>query len=69
MLGPYVAKQSMGGAGAWATVVTGEAIGALAGGLVALRYQPNRSLIVIGLLFTADRDPERAARGDARRSR
>ena len=30
----------MGGAGAWATVVTGEAIGALAGGLVALRFQP-----------------------------
>jgi MFS family permease len=52
VLGPYVAKQSMGGAGAWATVVTGEAIGALAGGLVALRYQPNRSLIVIALLFT-----------------
>jgi MFS family permease len=52
VLGPYVAKQSMGGAGAWATVVTGEAIGALAGGLVALRTQPNRSMIVIGLLFT-----------------
>jgi hypothetical protein len=52
VLGPYVAKQSMGGAGAWATVVTGEAIGALLGGLVALRFQPGRSLIVIGLLFT-----------------
>ena len=52
VLGPYVAKQSMGGAGAWATVVTGEAIGALAGGLVALRAQPNRSLLVIGLMFT-----------------
>jgi MFS family permease len=51
VLGPYVAKQSMGGAGAWATVVTGEAIGALAGGLVALRFQPNRSMLVIGLLF------------------
>jgi MFS family permease len=52
VLGPYVAKQSMGGAGAWATVVTGEAIGALAGGLLALRFQPNRSMLVIGLLFT-----------------
>ena len=52
VLGPYVAKQSMGGAAAWATVVTGEAIGALAGGLIALRYQPNRSLVVIALLFT-----------------
>jgi len=52
VLGPYVAKQSMGGAGAWATVVTGEAIGALLGGFVALRFQPNRSMLVIGLLFT-----------------
>jgi MFS family permease len=51
VLGPYVAKQSMGGAGAWATVVTGEAIGALLGGFVALRFQPNRSMLVIGLLF------------------
>jgi predicted MFS family arabinose efflux permease len=51
VLGPYVAKHSMGGVGAWATVVTGEAIGALAGGLVALRYQPNRSMIVIGAVF------------------
>jgi MFS family permease len=53
VLGPYVAKQSMGGAGAWATVVTGEAIGALLGGFVALRFQPNRSMLVIGLVFTA----------------
>jgi MFS family permease len=51
VLGPYVAKQSMGGAGAWATVVTGEAIGALLGGFVALRFQPNRSMLVIGLFF------------------
>ena len=28
--------------------MTGEAIGALAGGFVALRFQPNRSLVVIG---------------------
>jgi predicted MFS family arabinose efflux permease len=48
VLGPYIAKQSMGGATAWATVVTGEAIGALAGGFVALRFQPNRSMVVIG---------------------
>ncbi len=48
VLGPYIAKQSLGGAGAWATVVTGEAIGALVGGFVALRFQPNRSMVVIG---------------------
>ena len=40
VLGPYVAKQSLGGAAAWTIVVTGEAIGALAGGLVGLRVRP-----------------------------
>jgi MFS family permease len=40
VLGPYIAKHSLGGAGAWAMVVTGEGIGALIGGLVGLRLQP-----------------------------
>ena len=31
VLGPYIAKNSLGGATAWAIVVTGEAVGALAG--------------------------------------
>ena len=52
MLGPYVAKQSLGGASAWTVVVTGEAIGALAGGIVGLRLQPSRAMLVIGALFT-----------------
>jgi MFS family permease len=51
VLGPYIAKQSMGGAGAWATVVTGEAIGALLGGALGLRVQPRRAMFVIGALF------------------
>ncbi len=51
VLGPYVAQKSMGGAAAWATVVTGEAIGALAGGIVALRWQPQRSLLVLMAIF------------------
>jgi MFS family permease len=51
VLGPYVAKQSLGGAAAWTIVVTGEAIGALAGGLVGLRVRPRRPLLVIGALF------------------
>jgi predicted MFS family arabinose efflux permease len=42
VLGPYIAKQSLGGAGAWATVVTGEGIGALVGGLIGLRVRPRR---------------------------
>jgi predicted MFS family arabinose efflux permease len=51
VLGPYVAKQSLHGASSWAVVVTGEALGALGGGLVALRLRPNRVLAVIAPLF------------------
>ena len=51
VLGPYVAKQSMGGASAWATIVTGEAIGALLGGIVGVRVRPRRAMLVIGALF------------------
>ena len=52
VLGPYLAKTSLGGATAWTIVVTGEAIGSLAGGLVGLRFRPTRSMVVIGALFT-----------------
>ena len=52
VLGPYVAKQSLGGAAAWTIIVTGEAIGSLAGGLVGLRVRPGRPLLVIGAIFT-----------------
>src|SRR5438034_1019373 len=51
VLGPYIAKQSLGGAAAWTIVITGEAVGSLAGGLVGLRYRPARSWAVIGPLF------------------
>ncbi|MDX6488468.1 MAG: hypothetical protein QOK13_1083 [Gaiellaceae bacterium] len=51
VLGPYIARQSMGGAWAWATVVTGEAIGALLGGIVGVRVRPGRAMLVIGALF------------------
>jgi MFS family permease len=52
VLGPYVAKHSLGGAGAWGAVVTGEGIGSLAGGLIALRVRPpRRALAVVIFLF------------------
>jgi MFS family permease len=41
----------MGGASAWATIVTGEAIGALLGGIVGVRVRPRRAMLVIGALF------------------
>src|SRR5204862_4264037 len=53
VLGPYIAKHSLGGAGAWATVVTGEGIGALAGGLAGLRLQPRRPWRVVCPMFAA----------------
>jgi MFS family permease len=54
VLGPYVAKQSMGGAGAWTAVVTGEGIGSLLGGLAGLRFTPQRrTMVVLGWVFSA----------------
>jgi MFS family permease len=52
VLGPYVAKHSLGGASAWAIVVTGEGIGSLAGGLAGLRFMPRRPMLVIGAFFS-----------------
>jgi MFS family permease len=51
VLGPYIAKHSMNGAGTWGIVVTGEGIGALVGGLAGLRIRPRRPLLAVCLLF------------------
>jgi MFS family permease len=51
VLGPYIAKHELGGAGAWGTVVTGEGIGALAGAIVGLRVRPARPWVVLGAVF------------------
>jgi MFS family permease len=51
VLGPYIAKHSMGGAGTWGVVVTGEGIGALLGSVAGLRFRPRRPLVATGLLF------------------
>jgi MFS family permease len=51
VLGPYIAKQSLGGAGAWGTVVTGEGVGALAGALIGLRIRPSRPWVFVGAIF------------------
>jgi MFS family permease len=52
VLGPYIAKHSLGGAGAWGTVVTGEGIGALVGAFVGLRVRPARPWVVVGAVFS-----------------
>ncbi len=50
VLGPYVAKHDLGGAGAWGTILSLEAAGALAGGFLALRVRFSRPLIATMLL-------------------
>jgi MFS family permease len=52
VLGPLVAVRQLGGAGAWATVATGEAVGALLGGALALRLHPRRPLVVGSLALS-----------------
>jgi len=46
VLGPVVAKTELGGAGAWTAVLAGEAVGTIAGVLLALRIRPRRPILV-----------------------
>jgi MFS family permease len=46
VLGPVVANNELGGAGAWATILTAWGIGSIVGGVVALRIRPRRPLFV-----------------------
>ncbi len=46
VLGPVVAKSTLGGPGAWAAILTAEGVGWLAGGVTLLRVSPRRPLVV-----------------------
>jgi MFS family permease len=46
VLGPTVAKTSLGGSSAWALIATSLGVGAILGGLVALSIRPRRPLLV-----------------------
>lgn len=46
VLGPAIAKAELGGAGAWATILTAGGLGAVVGGVVAMRVRPGRPLLV-----------------------
>ncbi|WP_182897837.1 MFS transporter [Microbispora sp. H10830] len=50
VLGPLVAKQSLGGAPAWSAVLAGEAVGMIVGVVVTLRLRPRRPILVATLL-------------------
>ncbi|HUQ22283.1 MAG TPA: MFS transporter [Gaiellaceae bacterium] len=51
VIGPAIAKESLGGSTAWAVILTGEAIGALLGGVVAIRWRPRRTLVAMGAIL------------------
>ena len=55
VLGPVIAKESLGGASVWGLVLAATGVGLLIGGLIALRIRPDRPLFVgvaaITLLF------------------
>jgi MFS family permease len=56
VLGPLVAKESLGGATAWALIVSAVGVGSLAGGVLALHVQPRRPMLMATLplfLFAA----------------
>ena len=46
ILGPVVAQDQLGGAAAWGLILTGGAVGGLIGGVLALRFRPERPLLV-----------------------
>ena len=50
VLGPVVAKDELGGAGAWTAVLVGEAVGTVLGVVVAIRSGPRRPMLVGELL-------------------
>lgn len=50
VLGPVVAKQELGGAGAWTAILTGEAVGAVIGVWISMIWKPKRPILVATLL-------------------
>jgi len=49
-LGPVIAKESLGGAAAWGIIAAGWGAGSLGGGLLALRWKPQRPMLICTLL-------------------
>jgi MFS family permease len=45
VLGPVIAEEELGGAGAWATVLTVSGIGSIVGAVLAIRVRPRRPLV------------------------
>ena len=45
VLGPAIAEEQLGGAGAWAAILTAGGIGAVVGGVAAIRFRPDRPMV------------------------
>lgn len=56
VVGPAVAKRSLGGAGAWALIASCFGIGLVAGGMISLTLRPRRPMLV-GLAATISNAP------------
>lgn len=54
LVGPLIAEQELGGASAWALILTARSIGAVAAGFALLRWQPSRPMLTGRLLLLAD---------------
>jgi MFS family permease len=52
VLGPLIAKTSLGGASAWAAIAAASGAGAVVGDLLSFRYRPRRPLLSMVCLFT-----------------
>ena len=53
VLGPVIAKESLGGARAWGLIMAGEGVGAVLGGVLMLRMHPRRPLLIATLATLA----------------
>jgi predicted MFS family arabinose efflux permease len=49
VLGPVIADEELGGAKAWGAILTAQAAGLVAGGLLGLRFRPQRMLVAATL--------------------
>jgi MFS family permease len=49
VLGPVVAKQSLGGASSWGAIMAASGAGSVVGGILMLRYHPRRPLLIANL--------------------
>ena len=52
VLGPAIADERLGGAGAWAAILTAGGVGAVTGGVVAIRFKPYRPMVACVLAAT-----------------